>query len=269
MFKDLLLGYTVIPLQNCYFFYFNDSNIHMLIGFLSIRKNLLFSSHALIWHARMLSLKLPPFCFFSVDLTDVREVVYANTPEFTVYWFWSFGVCLVGFLYFFVRLTKANEYQLPIWKGSCFLPFLSFSPFFRMRCFLCYGANNCWVDRMNCSSFCSLCMLRVSEPWSLLSPLFTYKILQAAKEFEQELTKPEDSESSDKVIEAKSASESSEEKENVASSSKESSWDYSCIFSSTSFNPNFFLVFVTANVMVCIIEYLCKSSVHIKRNLAN
>lgn len=46
---------------------------------------------------------------------------------------------------------------------------------------------------------------------------------QAAKEFEQELTKPEEPESSDNVIEAKSASESSEEKENVVSSSKESS----------------------------------------------
>ncbi|XP_021773152.1 sec-independent protein translocase protein TATA, chloroplastic-like [Chenopodium quinoa] len=46
---------------------------------------------------------------------------------------------------------------------------------------------------------------------------------QAAKEFEQELKNPEDSKSSDNVIEAKSASESSEEKENVVSSSKESS----------------------------------------------
>ncbi|XP_021742251.1 sec-independent protein translocase protein TATA, chloroplastic-like [Chenopodium quinoa] len=46
---------------------------------------------------------------------------------------------------------------------------------------------------------------------------------QAAKEFEQELKNPEDAESSDNVIEAKSASESSEGKENVVSSSKESS----------------------------------------------
>ncbi|KAL2942532.1 Sec-independent protein translocase protein TATA chloroplastic [Bienertia sinuspersici] len=45
---------------------------------------------------------------------------------------------------------------------------------------------------------------------------------QAAKEFEQELKKPED-ESSENVLEATSSSESSEEKENVVSSSKESS----------------------------------------------
>ncbi|CAO2833012.1 unnamed protein product [Amaranthus hypochondriacus] len=45
---------------------------------------------------------------------------------------------------------------------------------------------------------------------------------QAAKEFEQELKKPEDSESSDTVIEATSATESSKEKENAVSSSKES-----------------------------------------------
>lgn len=46
--------------------------------------------------------------------------------------------------------------------------------------------------------------------------------MQAAKEFEQELKKPEDSESSDTVIEATSATESSKEKENAVSSSKES-----------------------------------------------
>lgn len=46
---------------------------------------------------------------------------------------------------------------------------------------------------------------------------------QAAKEFEQELKKPEEMESSDNAIEANLASESSEEIENVVSSSKESS----------------------------------------------
>lgn len=63
-------------------------------------------------------------------------------------------------------------------------------------------------------------MFRASDFSSLL---LMFGTLQAAKEFEQELTKPEEPESSDNVIEAKSASESSEEKENVVSSSKESS----------------------------------------------
>ncbi|XP_074320858.1 sec-independent protein translocase protein TATA, chloroplastic [Silene latifolia] len=46
---------------------------------------------------------------------------------------------------------------------------------------------------------------------------------QAAKEFEQELKKPEEGESSDDLLEAKPASQTTQEQENVVSSSKESS----------------------------------------------
>ncbi|KAH9612127.1 hypothetical protein KSS87_002607 [Heliosperma pusillum] len=47
---------------------------------------------------------------------------------------------------------------------------------------------------------------------------------QAAKEFEQELKKPEEGgESSDNLVEAKPASQTTQEQENVVSSSKESS----------------------------------------------
>ena len=49
-------------------------------------------------------------------------------------------------------------------------------------------------------------------------------MLQAAKEFESELKKPEEPESADKTIEATSALTGSEEKENISvSSSKERS----------------------------------------------